>query len=176
MEFSRLIYLIGLPGSGKSSVGKVLSSKLDCDFIDLDEWIEKNEKTSIKEIFAVKGENYFRDLETHALEILSDKFVTGTVISTGGGTPCYNDNIRLLKSTGLLVYLKTDIDVLVKRIESNLTEKDNRPLFNAVDIESKYKALLRDRSSYYENAHLIVDTGRLTEIEIADLILSEIRQ
>ncbi|MCX2743415.1 shikimate kinase [Mangrovivirga sp. M17] len=176
MELSRLIYLIGLPGSGKSSVGKILSSSIEYDFIDLDEWIEKNEKSSIKEIFAVKGESYFRDLETRALQMLSEKINSGTIISTGGGTPCYNDNLKILKNTGLLIYLKADVDVLVKRIENNIIEKDNRPLFNTADIESKYKALIKDRRLFYEDAHLIVDTGGLNEKEIAELILSEMNQ
>lgn len=85
--FPERIYLLGMPGSGKSTLSKQLAKEINYHFLDLDEWIVQHERNSISEIFAIKGEEYFREIERKAL--LYSLTLQRTVIATGGGTPCF---------------------------------------------------------------------------------------
>src|SRR5664279_2631025 len=96
---NHIVYIIGFMGSGKSTAGKKLASLLGWSFIDFDKRIEEHTGKPISEIFSQHGENYFRNLETEILKNL--KAETDTVISTGGGTPCYGDNMDYMLETGL---------------------------------------------------------------------------
>ena len=119
------IVLLGYMGSGKSTVGKCLAAELKIPFLDLDDYIETGEKRSIPEIFEEKGELYFRRKEHFYLqEVLSVE--TDFVLSTGGGTPCYANNIEaLVSSTATVVYLKVPVIQLAKRLSK---QKAQRPL------------------------------------------------
>jgi len=108
------ICLIGMPGSGKSTIGKQLSEKLKYSFFDTDEEIEKREKTKIKDIFSIKGEDYFRSIETLVFNALVER--KKVVISTGGGLIL--NNLEKLKLT-FNVYLYCNIDVLIQRASRN---------------------------------------------------------
>ncbi len=155
-----LIYLIGLPGSGKSTIGKSLAQKLNYSYFDMDDVICAQEEKTIEEIFAGNGENYFRELE-HS--ILHDTFeLKNTIISTGGGVPCYFDNITEMKKHGLTIYINPTVEELVNRLFGQGGE--NRPLLKGkshkqvVDfIETKYK----ERAPYYEQARIICNTNKL---------------
>jgi len=135
------IVLIGMPGSGKSSVGKILAERLGMDFCDVDEFIENNAGKSIKDIFDEKGESHFRALERTAVEKLSQK--TNMVISTGGGVVLCSQNMVNLKRKGVVFFINRPIEDIVKDIDIS-----TRPLL-ANDIDRIYQ-LFRERSSLYK--------------------------
>ena len=148
------IVLIGFMGSGKTTVGELLAATLNVDFIDMDLYIENQQKCSIKDIFANKGEAYFRKLESETLLRLLSKSKK-MVISTGGGAPCYLDNMSLIKSNSLSVYLK----VGSKRLVNRLRNDRQRPLLqNKTEKEllSFVKTTLRKREKDYLKADIRV--------------------
>ncbi len=155
-----LIYLIGLPGSGKSTIGKTLAQKLNYTYYDMDDVICVQEGKTIEEIFADKGENYFRELE-HS--ILHETFeLKNTIVSTGGGVPCYFDNITEMKKHGLTIFINPTAEELANRLVGQGGE--NRPMLKGKThkqvfdfIEAKYK----ERAPYYEQAKLIFSTNKL---------------
>ena len=124
-----------MPGSGKSSWGKKLANALQYSFVDLDKLIEQQEELSIEEIFTEKGEEYFRNLEHKYL--LKTVVMNHVVISCGGGTPCYHNNMDLINANGISFYLNGAIGLLVDRI---LNSKMRRPMFLGIEkaeIEKK---------------------------------------
>ena len=139
--------------SGKSTIGKALSKRIGYDFIDTDKMIEEELKLSIPEIFEKYGEPYFRDKETAVIKsITKDKKV---VISVGGGLPCFNNNIQKLKSSGLVVFLKSGFETSYKRIIKN----KKRPLGNAL-TKNKLRLLYKSRLPIYTKADYIVLANR----------------
>lgn len=136
----RNIILIGMPGSGKTSFGKVLSKRLNLSYIDMDIYIEETMGQPIPEIFE-KGENYFREQETKASHQLSNK--ENTVIATGGGVVVKEASIQPLRKNGLVIFL----DRSVNDIEEDI-HKDSRPLLK--DGQSKLQSLYDERIALYE--------------------------
>ncbi len=126
----RNIVLIGMPGCGKSTIGKILAENLGKDFIDTDEEIVKREKTSIPEIFQSKGESGFRKIESEVVKEVSA--LQGRVIATGGGAILNPDNIRLLKGNGMVLFLDRDISAIVATADRPLSS-------NREDLEKRYK-------------------------------------
>src|SRR6266545_4783793 len=118
------IYLVGFMGAGKTTVGRELAARLDVPFFDLDELVEAAEKTTIKEIFAERGEPYFRKRERDILR--STKYLESAVIATGGGTFTFDENIQFIQSEGLSVWLSAPYSLLRGRIGDKAAE---RPLF-----------------------------------------------
>lgn len=165
------IILLGYMGCGKSTIAKELSKKIGIPFIDLDEFIEKKVKMTIKSIFAEQGEIYFRKLEHECfVELLN--FTEPVIIGLGGGTPCYANNHELLKREDVLsVYLKASVDTLVDRLSLN---KSNRPLIaNKSDAEMKefIAAHLFERSYYYNQAQYKVAVDEQTiEQTVAEIV------
>ncbi len=148
-------------GSGKSTAGKALAPLLKTRCIDLDDYLEKKEGRSIPEIFESEGEEKFRELEKkYLLELL--KLKEPHVISLGGGTVCFYDNLEKIKSHGLLIYIDLPIEVLATRIqESTLT----RPLLKELSTEEliqNISEILSERKKYYEQAHMTVNGLILT--------------
>lgn len=146
------IYLIGFMGCGKSTIGRELADLLGYAFVDLDEHIEAQGR-SIAEIFETEGEKAFRDLERDALAQLSG--MVDTVIATGGGTPCFHDNLEWMQATGMTIYLNTAPDVLFERLK---TETEHRPLVATLnDDELSYfiHTKIQERSSFYDNSEVI---------------------
>lgn len=162
------IFLIGYMGSGKSTAGKKLASKLGFEFIDLDKFIESECGETINEIFANKGENEFRALEHNALKKLITK--SNLVIACGGGTPCYYGNMELMNNNGTTIYLKMSAESLASRL---VNAKDKRPL-----IENKNEAELKDyitehlekREDIYHQAQYIVKGKSLDIDELVDFV------
>ena len=143
------IALIGMMGSGKTTIGKMLQSKLsEFSFVDTDEEIVKLEQKTINDIFEEKGEAYFRTLETNILRIALQ------IISTGGGIVCKEENLQLLKGNSLVIYLRAADKTLYNRIK-NSTE---RPLLKSDNMQEKIISLLKQREAMYEKAHFIIDT------------------
>lgn len=157
------IALIGMPGSGKTTVGKELKKILkNYSYFDTDEEIVRLENRSINEIFAKDGEAYFREVETKVLfDILKND---NQIISTGGGIVKSEKNVKELKEKAFTIYLKTDCETLYKRVKSN----KERPLLNDKDVFEKIKTLLIERETLYENAaSKIIETSNKTSKEIA---------
>ncbi len=122
------IFLIGLPGSGKSFWGEKLADKLSVNFIDLDNEIERKAGSSIIEIFRLHGEEYFRLIEKEVLESVI-ALHKNEVIACGGGTPCFYNNIEMMNRSGKTIYLKTPISLLLERLKKS-SESAKRPLFD----------------------------------------------
>jgi shikimate kinase len=143
------IYLIGMMGSGKSTIGHLLASALDYRFFDTDTLIEKVTETSINDLFKNEGEAYFRDLETSVLAQVST--YTRSVIATGGGMVIKPKNWSYLRY-GLTIWLDTPVEVLTQR----LAQDDTRPLLKETDLNLKLTTLLEARITYYQQADLTI--------------------
>jgi shikimate kinase len=160
-------------GSGKSTAGRKLASQLNWSFIDLDEKIQKMEGMKIPDIFSLKGEPYFRKLETQALqELKSEK---DTVISTGGGTPCFGDNMDLMLSSGLTIYIRMTPLNLKKRLEGSAEE---RPLLKEIDMKDLQEYItskLAEREKWYSRAEIIIDVVNNDLPDLLSLIKKQIR-
>lgn len=160
------IFLIGLPSSGKTTLGKKVASSEGLIFVDMDDEIEKVEGRSIPEIFEQNGESYFREVEQSVLKSLVEDSGGKLLISTGGGAPCFFDNIDLIKSSGVSVYLKVSPKELAKRLSKK--GLDNRPLLSEVkNVEQEIEEKLKIRSAYYEQADVIIEGD---QIQLNDLL------
>ncbi len=158
------IYLIGLMGTGKSTVGKVIAHELGYRFFDTDILIEKVAQKTINEIFATQGEEYFRDLETKVLDQVS--LCTKSAIATGGGIILKRQNWSYLRN-GLIVWLDVPIPVIVQRLK----EDNTRPLLQETDIKDKLKLLLENRQNLYNQADLHI---KISETDTTEQIAQEI--
>lgn len=159
---AKTIFLIGYMGCGKSTVGKKLATRMQYDFIDIDAAIEKMTGKSVGQIFQDEGEDAFRQLE-HSV-IVSTCARNNLVVSTGGGAPCFFDNMKLMNQNGITVYLQMHPDSLTKRIRDS---KTGRPLLKNVpdDYLGDYIALhLAQRERFYKEAALIIK-GESLKIE-----------
>lgn len=169
-----IVILIGYMASGKSTLGRILAEKLGYQFIDLDDYIEAKENTSISDIFKTKGEIYFRKKETFYLnDLLNTK--DKLVLSLGGGTPCYSGNMEtILKATkAVSIYLKASIPTLVSRLNN---ERSKRPLIAHIETDELLTEFigkhLFERSQFYNQAETVLTTdGKSEEEIIEDLIL-----
>ncbi|GKX31913.1 hypothetical protein SH1V18_43930 [Vallitalea longa] len=161
------ILLVGFMGSGKSVVGKQLSKILDRNFIDTDEEIEKKENRSIKDIFDIDGENYFRSEETKFLQSLIEK--DNTIISTGGGIVLKEQNRELLKKIGKVIFLHADVEHIINNIKDN----DTRPLLQTDDYVKTISEMLESREDkYLSTADIIIQTSGKDVKSIAEEIIS----
>ncbi len=140
------LILCGFMGSGKSTIGKLLSEKLGARFIDTDTYIEQKEGMTISEIFESKGEQYFRDLEHEVCVELSQ--LNKTVISTGGGTLLREDNMRALKKNGVVFLLNISSRTVLTRLKNDTS----RPLLQQEDKEKAVKMMLSNRTPLYNRA------------------------
>ncbi|MBE7705603.1 MAG: shikimate kinase [Cyanobacteria bacterium SIG29] len=162
------ISLIGMMGSGKSTIGELLANQLNINFVDTDELIIKREKVSINEIFSTKGETYFREVEANILSNVLDN--DNQVISTGGGIVTVEKNMELLKGKSITFYLKADDKTLYERVKNS----NNRPLLNDVDILNKIKTLLSNREQMYNKADYVIKTDNKTPNEVVKEIIEKI--
>ena len=162
---SQNIALVGFMAVGKSAVGRNLARKLRRRFVGIAALIEKAERCKVREIFARKGEAYFRALEKQKLaEILTE---SGQVIATGGGIVMDDDNLTLLKQNTLLVGLTASTQVLGSRAGKN----SKRPLLKGGDVRERIEELLQQRRNRYAEAHLTIDTSGLAIEQVVEKIL-----
>jgi len=156
------LFLIGLPGSGKSYCAKLLKKKLKLAAYDLDDLVEMMEEMSVSEIFETLGEEKFRTKEAKMLRLFKEK--KQYIVSCGGGTPCFHDNMEWMNNEGTTVWIDEPIDVLVQRL---LPEKDQRPLLRNLDDESELKAYLvklrTERLPFYSKAQFQLTSAEVIE-------------
>jgi len=147
-----VFFLLGMPGTGKSSIGKNVAKMLDFNFIDLDKMIEKKSDSSIAEIWQKFGEDYFRNLESQTLKEIS--VLQNTLVSCGGGTPCYFENIKWMNASGTTIYLELPTAILRKRL---FEKRESRPMFSQLktveELELKLNEVYNARKSFYETAY-----------------------
>jgi shikimate kinase len=165
------IFLVGYMGSGKSTLGKKLAHNLKHDFIDLDSYIEEQEGRTIKEIFADDGEDYFRKLERVYLHRVID--TENVVISVGGGTPCFFDNMEQMNEYGMTVYINMHPKALIPRLQ--LSEAF-RPLIAGMEgevlLDYVYKTL-REREGFYHKAQKVVTGYNLSAKKLQEYCLED---
>lgn len=152
------IWLVGLSGSGKSTVGNLLASRLNVPFFDTDVMIESSEKLKVSEIFEQKGEVYFRLKEKELCDALITTGNSLEIISTGGGFPCFNLNLSKMKESGLVIFLNCSTEILTKRLSNTL----DRPLLKD-DLQEKLNEQLHSRKSIYEQADISIDASENTD-------------
>lgn len=154
-------FLIGYMGSGKTTLGRAVSARTGVRFIDLDDYIEQREGCTIREIFATRGEAAFRDIERQALaEVCA---MTDTLVACGGGTPCFGDNMEVMNSRGLTVYLDAPHSSLLSRLKEG---RAARPLIASLSDDELGEFIttqLERRLPYYTRATLSFDSSRLED-------------
>jgi shikimate kinase len=160
------VSLIGMMGSGKTTVGKLLAKKTGMDFIDVDLMIEEERKMEIADIFRELGQEKFREFEREAVQRLMQK--DNAVISTGGGLAACEENMLNLKKIGPVVWLYASPEETLRRVKGT----DKRPLLDAEEPEKKVEALLKARERHYGKAGVKVDTTGKEPGEIAEEILT----
>jgi shikimate kinase len=157
-------------GSGKTTAGKLLAKKLGYCFADLDVLIEKQEGMAVTEIFALKGEDYFRKTEAEVLAGLLGR--ERLVIACGGGTPCFFDNMQKMKASGLTIYLKVSSGVLAQRLSAG---QATRPLVAGIRgdrLNDHIRKLLAGREGWYRQCHIIYQADSPDTDELLDQIRS----
>ncbi len=163
-----LIFLIGFMGSGKTTAGRMLAGSLQYDFADLDQLIEEREGMPITDIFARKGEDYFRRAESEMLNSLIDR--ERLVVACGGGTPCFHDNMEKMKSAGLTIYFKVSPELLARRLS---TQHSTRPLVAGMQgdsLKSHIRKLLSGREGWYRQSDIIYDADNFDLQKVLELI------
>ena len=151
---TRHVFLIGFMGSGKTHWGRVVAEQLGCLFLDLDVFIEANEGMTISEIFSSSGENGFRELERDYLRQLAA--LPPAIVATGGGTPCFFDNMDWMKAHGVTIYLKTPPEVLFERLKN---ERLHRPLLknlNDAGLREFIRERLELREPFYNRSDMVL--------------------
>jgi shikimate kinase len=142
------IVLVGFMGSGKTTIGKLLAKSMDFDFIDTDEEIEKEVGMSIAQIFEMKGEEYFRELESN---FITNFHRNKCIIATGGGMPCYKDNMTKLKVLGTVLFINTPYDSIIERLKLN---QGSRPLIKSGlgNEKDELLSLFLERQQIYKSS------------------------
>lgn len=163
------LILIGFMGTGKTTVGKLITERLKWSFVDTDERIVEHTGMTIPSIFKQKGEAWFRDQESIVLEEILKGHAQ--VVSTGGGAVLRERNRDVMLKGGLVVALTADVDTIVKRV----SEDQNRPLLHG-DIRRKVEQLMAARKVAYDFAHVKLNTANYTPDELADHIIQYIGQ
>ena len=168
------IILIGYMGAGKTTVGKALAKELGIIFYDLDWYIENRMRKSIAQIFEERGEEGFRKIEYNMLHEVAE--FENVIISCGGGTPCFFDNMDYLNQQGQVVYLKADPEVLYKHLAMS---KNDRPLLRGKSHEQLITFIreqLEKREPYYTKAKYILDVSLMDNYEKIRISVEKIRE
>ena len=156
------IFLVGMPGSGKTTIGEELASHLMVDFVDLDAEIEKAEQMSIAEIFSRHGEEYFRVVEARLLTEWAARPVP-FVMATGGGAPCFHKGMETINHYGISIFLNFPVPVLIERVRKN----QERPLLlstDDVDLKQKLERMLQSRIDCYRKARIVLENPTLENV------------
>lgn len=150
------LFIVGFTGVGKTTFGKTYAQKHQLSFIDLDEFIEEKEGINISEIFERKGENYFREKESFYLKQQSKN----TVIATGGGTPCFFDNMDWMLQNGTVLHLKDNPENIVQKLmKTDLSKRPQLASFDEIKLLQWVEKKLLERLPFYEKAHSSSDSS-----------------
>jgi len=163
------IILVGFMGAGKSVCGRLLARRLGRCFVETDDMIVAREGRSIPEIFREVGEARFRQLEADTIESL--KLKSGDVIATGGGMPCRDGRMELLRELGTVVWLDGD----VRELHERASRIGNRPMLESRSM-AEVEALYRSRQPYYRRAHITIDTTGIGADQVVARILAALRE
>ncbi len=159
------IFLIGLMGAGKTTVGRALAARLGLQFVDSDQEIERERGCSIAELFARDGEAAFRDIEAQVIDVLTRR--DDVVLATGGGAVLRPENRKALRERGTVVYLRANPDDLAHRLRHDRT----RPLLQQGDMRARLHELYRLRDPLYrETAHFVIDTGKPSTALLTNMV------
>jgi len=162
------IFLVGFMASGKTTLGSQLASLLGMRYVDMDEYIEQKNGKTIRQVFVTKGEESFRLLENEALSDLVKE--DGVVVATGGGSACFHNNIELMNSHGLTVYLKVSTEELVRRLSET---KVDRPLLwgkSNDELTVYITEMLKIREPHYSKAKLVYPSDNLDAHDLVEVL------
>ena len=159
MNNKKVIFIIGLPGSGKSAMSKMLANNLNYNLYDTDSYIEKKENKTITDIFTYNGENYFRDIESYVLEEISN--LSDIVVSTGGGIILREKNRKIMNENGLTIFIDRKPEIILKNINMK-----KRPLL--AKNKNKLLELSKERDTLYKETANIIFTHNTWENDIND--------
>lgn len=155
------VYLIGLPASGKTTLGKQLAAIFEIPFFDLDAEIERQSGKSIPQLFEENGEDFFREQERSCLQAFLHP--GDFILATGGGTPCFFDNMHRMLASGTVVFLNSAMDEILSRLDAE--ERKARPLFsNAESTIEKLTSLLDERIGFYQRAQITWSGSDVAEL------------
>jgi shikimate kinase len=164
-----LLVLVGLPGSGKTTVGRQLARRLNLPFVDSDHAIERHLGCSVREYFEREGEDRFRDLESEVLDDLSRSHQG--VLSTGGGSVLRPINRERLRERGHVFYLRSSPEEVFRRLRND----HNRPLLQVADPQLRLRELMQTRDPLYRDAaHYVIETGRPNVSSLVNMIISQL--
>lgn len=156
------LFLIGPMGSGKTTVGRFLARRLNLEFLDLDQEIERRCGVDVSMIFDIEGESGFRTRETNMLDELTRR--DGILLATGGGTVLSPDNREMLSQRGLVVWLRTSVEQQLRRLERD----QRRPLLQAPDREERLNGLAESRNPLYQDcAELVIPSANVSPAQMA---------
>ncbi len=178
-QHSRTVYLIGYRASGKTTAGRALSARLCRDFVDTDQLVEEEAGREIAAIFEDSGEEAFRHLESEILRRVCERSSQGEelVVATGGGVVLVAENVRLMRESGKVVWLRAPAAVLEERIGADPSTGRSRPPLSGVSATSEVEEVLRQRYPLYEAAaECIVDTGDIDQEAVCSSIAAALRE
>jgi len=157
-----LVFLVGFMGCGKSYIGRKIAPAMEFAYVDMDKAIEEQEQQTVKQIFETKGEAYFRKLEHNfLLEINKDDNI---IISTGGGVPCFHNNMEIMNQKGITIYLNRDKELVLSRLKKGI---EKRPLLQGLtddELANFYDSKLAERKQFYEQAKIFAHNSDYVEI------------
>lgn len=164
------LIFIGMMGSGKTSIGKLIAQKQGMQFIDSDKIIENVYENDISCIFATIGEKSFREIEKKIIQHISR--VNNCIIATGGGVPLDPENICNLKKNGKVIWIKTDANIIMERVGNDTS----RPILQTGNPEKKIRQIMTERETIYKSScDIQVDTSAVSLEEAADLIINMVK-
>lgn len=164
-----LIFLIGMPGSGKSYWADAIAQQYVIERLEMDKLIEQKAGSNISAIFTQHGEDRFRELEHEVLTDIIKNTQGDAIVSCGGGAPCFFDGVSLMKQAGTVIYLEAGIDTLHQRLQS---EAGQRPLLQQPDVAQYLADTLYKRKSIYERAHHILPVENISIANFAEILNS----
>lgn len=165
---NKLIFLIGMPGSGKSYWAEKTSEATGLPWMDMDTLMEAGQQFSIADIFTARGESGFRQMERELLHQIILNEAPSTIVACGGGTPCFFDNMQRMKEAGVVIYLKAEINTLRKHL---FREVESRPLLRHPDgLDKRLQELITERSPFYEQADYIFPVENLSLTNFTEII------
>lgn len=170
----RPIFLIGFMAAGKTSLGRFAARRLGCDFIDLDNYIENRYRKSISQLFAEEGETRFREIERNMLREVGE--FNNVLIATGGGTPCFYDNMAFMNEHGITVFLTSSVDVICHRL---LIAKVKRPLVEKCppeELPTMITTMLENRLPYYTQAQYTFPSDEYEKATVLALATKELEK